>query len=175
MTDPALAQRRRLAVALAVTVIAIPMVWLLGDDGRPDDISTVIEGATVPLTVATDTNTEVQSTVEDPLGVPVPAHLERRVTIAPIVGGQIAVPDSSGTYTGLASFNYEVPAADLCYAAGAELGMFVTVTNLDNNRSTSCIASAAIVEPAADVVLHPDRFAAIADPTDAPVKVEYRW
>jgi hypothetical protein len=53
--------------------------------------------------------------------------------------------------------------------------MFVTITNLDNNRSTSCIASAAIVEPTADVVLHPDRFAAIADPTDAPVKVEYRW
>jgi hypothetical protein len=175
MSDPVRAQQRRLALAVALTVIAVPTVWLLSDDDRPDDISTVVE-ATVELTVGDDTvSTSVSDTVEDPLGVPVPAHLERRVTIAPNIGGQIAVPDSSGTLTGLASFDYDIVASDLCFAAGAELGMFVTIVNLDNNRSTTCIASATLETPAADVVLHPDRFAAIGDPTDAPVKVEYRW
>lgn len=178
MNDPVGAQRRRLAVAIALTVVGVPAVWLLSGDDRPDDVSTVVEGAAVPLTVedpASTANTDTADTVEDPLGVPVPAHLERRVTIAPIIGGQIAVPDASGTLTGEASFNYEVPASDLCFAAGAELGMFVTITNLDNNRSTECIATTFEIPPAVEVILHPDRFAAIADPTDAPVKVEYRW
>ncbi|MDA2945213.1 MAG: hypothetical protein O2925_01410 [Actinomycetota bacterium] len=175
MSDPSRSQQRRLAFAVALTVVAVPTVWLLNDDERPDDISTVIEG-TVELAVSDNTvSTAVTDTIEDPLGVPVPAHLERRVTIAPNMGGQIAVPDSSGTFSGLASFDYDIVASDLCYAAGAELGMFVTVVNLDNNRSTTCIATATLEAPSADVVLHPDRFAAIGDPTDAPVKVEYRW
>lgn len=174
MNDPALAQRRRLALAIAVTVVAVPAVWLLGGDDRPNDISTVVEEPTPTTDLAPNDTTDADP-VEDPLGVPIPAHLERRVTIAPIVGGQIAVPDSTDRLTGLASFDYEMEASDICHAAGAELGMFVTVVNLDNNRSTTCIATALVEAPSAEVVLHPDRFAAIADPTDAPVKVEYHW
>ena len=66
-------------------------------------------------------------------------------------------------------------ANDLCIARGAPLGLFVTIVNLDNSRSTTCIAAFTLGENAADVVMHPDRFAAIGDPTDAPINVEYRW
>lgn len=174
--DPRQAQRRRLGLAVAVTLVAIPALWLLGDD-RPDDISTVVAGAEVPLS-AEGTATDVTpggDVTDDPLGIPSPAHLERRVTVAPIIGGTIAIPAASDGLTGTAAFDYDIEASDLCHARGAPVGLFVTVVNLDNNRSTTCIAVLEALPGYVEVVLHPDRFAAIGDPTDAPVPVEYRW
>lgn len=179
-SDPRLAQRRRLGLAVAVTIVAIPALWLLGDD-RPDDISTVVAGAEVPLSAdgeqpADPTDAATDGTVvDDPLGVPSPAHLERRVTVAPVIGGTIAIPAESNGLLGSATFDYDIEANDLCHARGAPAGLFVTVVNLDNNRSTTCIAVLDAQPGYLEVVMHPDRFAAIGDPTDAPVPVEYRW
>ncbi|MGA1344876.1 MAG: hypothetical protein ACO35E_02740 [Ilumatobacteraceae bacterium] len=177
--DPRQAQRRRLGLAVAVTVVAIPALWPLGDD-RPDDISTVVAGAEVALsadgqpTPSPSDGTD-DSVVDDPLGIPSPAHLERRVTVAPVIGGTIAIPAASDGLAGSAAFDYDIEANDLCHARGAPLGLFVTVVNLENNRSTTCIAVLEALPGYVEVVLHPDRFAAIGDPTDAPVPVEYRW
>ena len=174
--DPRQAQRRRLGLAVAVTLVAIPALWLLGDD-RPDDISTVVAGAEVPLSAegTATASTPDGGTTDDPLGIPSPAHLERRVTVAPIIGGTIAIPAASDGLTGVAAFEYDIEANDLCHARGAPVGLFVTVVNLDNNRSTTCIAVLEALPGYVEVVLHPDLFAAIGDPTDAPVPVEYRW
>jgi hypothetical protein len=92
-----------------------------------------------------------------------------------LFGAVIAVPDSNSAFRGTASFDYSIEANDVCFARGAELGMFVTIINLDNSRSTTCIAALVLDENAADIVMHPNRFAAIGDPTDAPITVEYRW
>jgi hypothetical protein len=178
--DPRQAQRRRLGLAVAVTVVAVPALWLLGDD-RPDDISTVVAGAEVALSADGQTPSDPPATdgsdeaPEDPLGIPSPAHLERRVTVAPVIGGTIAIPAASDGLSGSAAFDYDIEANDLCHARGAPLGLFVTVVNLENNRSTTCIAVLEALPGYVEVVLHPDRFTAIGDPTDAPVPVEYRW
>jgi hypothetical protein len=169
--DPVVRQRRRFAFALALTVIAVPAAVLLDGDDRPDDMSTVVTAIPVDETAETTDATES----DDPLGVPIPAHLERRVTIAPPEGAFIAIPSDDGTYTGLASFTYESPEEDLCFARGAEIGRYVTITNIENKRSVSCIVTLVDRAGFQEVELHPIAFSRIADPTDAPIRVEYRW
>ena len=171
MNDRSVAQRRRIAIALAITVVAVPIGWLFS--GSSDESAEVAPTNVAPL--AGDESTTSVAPTEDPLGTPQAAQFDRHVTIAPIVGGVIAVPDVSASLEGYASFDYDIEANDLCYARNATPGMFVTVTNLDNNRSTTCINTLVFDSPFADVIMHPDRFAAIADPTDAPVIVEYHW
>lgn len=169
--DPVVRQRRRFAFALALTVIAVPAAVLLDGDDRPDDMSTVVTAIPVDETAEGADATES----DDPLGVPIPAHLERRVTIAPPEGAFIAIPSDDGTYTGLASFTYESPEEDLCFARGAEIGRYVTITNIENKRSVSCIVTLVDRAGFQEVELHPIAFSRIADPTDAPIRVEYRW
>ena len=171
--DPVVRQRRRFAFALALTVIAVPAAVLLDGDDRPADLSTVVTAIPIDESAA-GANASAAET-DDPLGVPVPAHLERRVTIAPPEGAFIAIPSDDGTYTGLASFTYESPEEDLCFARGAEIGRYVTVTNIENKRSVSCIVTLVDRAGFQEVELHPIAFSRIADPTDAPIRVEYRW
>lgn len=167
MIDAQGAQGRRIALAAAITVIAVPLALLFGGE---DEVDTSTSQATIASEAPTTSRVN-----EDPLGDPGLAQFDRSVTTPPTGGAVIAVPDSNSAFRGTASFDYEIEANDLCFARGAQLGMFVTIINLDNSRSTTCIAAFALDENAPDVVMHPDRFAAIGDPTDAPITVEYRW
>lgn len=160
-------QARRIAVAAAITIVAVPLAFLSGSEGTPDANTSVV-------TVNSDTPTTTRPS-EDPLGDPGLAQFDRTVTTPPTGGAVIAVPDSNSAFRGTASFNYDIEANDLCFARGAPIGMFVSIINLDNSRSTTCIAAFTLDDNSPDVVMHPDRFAAIGDPTDAPLTVEYRW
>ncbi len=160
-------QGRRIALAAAITVIAIPLALLFGGNDES-------ETNTPQATITSEAPTTTRAT-EDPLGDPGLAQFNRTVTTPPTGGAVIAVPDSNSAFRGTASFDYTIEANDLCFARGAPLGLFVTIVNLDNSRSTTCIAAFTLDENAADIVMHPDRFAAIGDPTDAPITVEYRW
>ena len=160
-------QGRRIALAAAITVIAIPLALLFGGNDES-------ETNTSQATITSEAPTTTRAT-EDPLGDPGLAQFNRTVTTPPTGGAVIAVPDSNTAFRGTASFDYTIEANDLCFARGAPLGLFVTIVNLDNSRSTTCIAAFTLDENAADIVMHPNRFAAIGDPTDAPITVEYRW
>jgi hypothetical protein len=48
----------------------------------------------------------------------------------------------------------------------------VSVTNLDNGRSITCVTSIAPFSQIADIVLHTDTFSLLADLTEAPITVE---
>lgn len=167
MIDGQGAQRRRVAFAAAITVMAVPVTFLFGD-GDQDDVASTLGTVTVEQPTTTRSR-------EDPLGQPGLAQFDRSVTTPPSGGAVIAVPDSNSAFRGKASFDYSIEANDVCFARGAQLGMFVTIVNLDNSRSTTCIAALTLDENTADIVMHPNRFAAIGDPTDAPITVEYRW
>jgi len=161
------AQGRRIAIAAAITIVAVPLVFLFGGEDNPDANTSV-------ATINSDAPTTTRPS-EDPLGDPGLAQFDRTVTTPPTGGAVIAVPDSNSAFRGTASFDYDIEANDLCFARGAPIGMFVSIINLDNSRSTTCIAAFTLDDNSPDVVMHPDRFAAIGDPTDAPLTVEYRW
>ena len=163
------AQRRRVAVAIAVTVIGVPAVWLIGDEATEDTTTTSV--ATVAAAVVTTSTPDTA----DPLGDPTSALVDREINVSPAGGGFIAIPRIKDSATGRASFSYEITEPDLCHAAGAEAGRFVTITNLDNSRSTTCIAAINPDPRWPAVMMHPSTFAMISDPTEAPIPVEYRW
>ena len=167
MIDGGGAQGRRVAIAAAITIVAVPLAFLFGGSDTP-------EANTSVAAISTDAPTTTRLN-EDPLGDPGLAQFDRTVTTPPTGGAVIAVPDSNSAFRGTASFDYDIEANDLCFARGAPIGMVVNIINLDNSRSTTCIAAFTLDDNSPDVVMHPDRFAAIGDPTDAPLTVEYRW
>ncbi|HBU76156.1 MAG TPA: hypothetical protein DEB38_07775, partial [Acidimicrobiaceae bacterium] len=119
MIDSQSAQRRRVAFAAAITIVAVPVAFLFSARDEGDVASTLI-------TVAVEQPTTTRSS-EDPLGQPGLAQFDRSVTTPPSGGAVIAVPDSNSAFRGTASFDYSIEANDVCFARGAELGMFVTI------------------------------------------------
>jgi hypothetical protein len=165
--DPA--DRRRFLLAALVSVVALPALLLAGrEDGSagPNVATAGVEidagGASVPAT-SVDPPAD-----DDPVYLDGPAS-ENAPSIA-----EIAVPApreavvlqtatySSGMWPGG------------CRTKGVGGGVRVTVVNLDNNRSISCIAEFAPAEQQADLILPTSSFRQLADLTDAPIPVEIR-
>lgn len=179
--DADYAQRRRVAVAIAITVIAAPAAFLLNRGSQPDPsaapvtlVGTVVPaGGTGPTPVArTDpaaTNALGTAPVGYLAGTTVPVENEP---------AQIAIPRERESVKGEASFSSSIESTLQCHARvsdGVPFNATLTVTNLDNGRSIQCIASIGGAEPLATVVVAPATFAEIADMTDAPVPVEITW
>ena len=59
-----------------------------------------------------------------------------------------------------------------CLVREVDPGLTVTVKNLDNGRSVTCVTARSSSEQVADVILHTDSFTRLADPTEAPIAVE---
>ena len=165
------AQRHRIGIAVAVTIIGVPAVWLIGD-ANDEAGSAATTAPTAVINVADDMSS---TTIADPLGDPTSALVDREINVSPAGGAFIAIPRIEDSAAGRASFSYDITEPDLCHAAGAEPGRFVTVTNLDNSRSTTCIAAVDAEPGWPAVMMHPTTFAIISDPTEAPIPVEYRW
>jgi hypothetical protein len=168
------AQRRRVALAAAITVIAAPAAFLLNRGGdEPGAVTgvTVVgapDGAAEPAPATAPAATDAMGTT------PV-AYLDG--TAAPRDGesARIAIPRLPQAVTGTASFRRNITSVTTCQAKGVPFNSAVTVTNLDNSRSVQCIASVGGPEPDDDVILHADAFLQIADLTDAPVPVQISW
>jgi hypothetical protein len=174
------AQRRRLAIAIALTVILVPAAFLLNRDGEPAaDAPPITAIGTVPHAGATvvvegttgatgPTATDIMGTSPvDILDDPLPDSSDDPATIA--------IPRLTRSVTGPASFSRNISQPTGCYAPEVPFNTRITVTNLDNSRSISCINNVRGTPPHEAVVLHPDAFLEIADLTDAPVPVQVTW
>lgn len=179
--DPDFAQRRRLAVALAITVIAVPAAFLLNrGTGDTADAPAVTLIGTVPGEagvaaagepgVPTDTPSATDALGTTPVG-----FLDGTVAPTEDDPATIAIPRLPQAIEGTASFRRNITDATVCQAIGVPFNSRITVTNLDNSRSVQCIASVGGPEPDTDVVLHADAFLQIADITDVPVPVQITW
>lgn len=156
------AERRRLAVALIVTLVAVPALMLSGGgDGGTDDTAPVTTSSgssdTQPLDPAFLPNSDVSTTL-GPITVNVP-------------------PAASGIHVkGDASFiRWPSELTDdlrICASPHATIGAVITVTNLDNGRSLTC--TNATTESRGDlvIIIDADVFIEIADLVDAPIPVE---
>lgn len=181
MTDFNYAQRRRLAVAAAITAIAVPLVFLLGNDDPADtETASTITAVGEPPTggdaagAAADPSTDEAPAATDAMGTPPVAFLEGAPAV-PQEPATIAVPRVGHSLTGTASFRRNLRERTLCQAKNVPFNSTIQVTNLDNGHTVRCINSVGGAEAAADVVLHADAFVLIADLTDAPVPVEITW
>lgn len=170
------AQRRRIALAAAITVIAAPAAFLLNRGGdEPESVSAVTVVGTVADDAATPDSPATAPVATDVMGTTPVGYLDG--TAAPPDGdpATIAIPRLPRAISGTASFRRSISSPTACQVAGVPFNSTVTVTNLDNSRSVQCIASVGGAEPDDDVILHADAFLQIADLTDAPVPVQITW
>lgn len=182
-------QRRRVAVALALTVILAPAAFLLnrssGDD-TPDEASAItlvgdvrIDGEAVGGDDTRDgTAGPGAPTATDPMGTtPIDVLIG---TVPPIDDdpATIAIPRPGQVVRGIASFSRSISNPAVCQIKDLATIPFqseITVTNLDNSRSVRCEVSVGGRADDYDVILNADAFLQIGDLTDAPLSVELTW
>jgi hypothetical protein len=180
------AQRRRVALALAITVIAAPAAFLLNRSSGDDEPVTAGTLETVVGTVAPAGGTADAAVVvpvteapdaTDALGTAPAGYLSGTTVPGDVDAAQIAVPRLPESVRGLATFSSDIDSTLECHANAAEVpfNATITVTNLDNSRSVQCVSSIGGAPPETTIVLATATFAQIADLTDAPVPVQITW
>ncbi len=194
--------RRRFLLATAMTLLALPALWWANkqsDAGAPNVATVGIEVAdgdtgTVPAPVdagvdaavaaavavttipVVSTTPTVPTTAPDSPAVtePPPVFLEgpsaKGATQAPPVG--IPATPSVPAITTKATYRSTISPPDSCLVAGVDTGTRITVTNLDNGHSVSCIANRVYTDGSDGLVMQTNLFAQIADLTDAPIPVD---
>jgi hypothetical protein len=175
------AQRRRVAIALAITVIAAPAAFLLnrGDDSATSPAITVvgtIAGTGVQAGAPADPGEAANSpSATDSMGTTPVGFLDGTVPARDSDPATIAIPRVPQAINGTGTFRRDLVDVSRCIARGAPFSSQITITNRDNSRSVQCINNIGGVEPEDDVVLHADAFVQIADLTDAPIAVQITW
>ena len=169
--------RRRTSVLLILTIIALPIIFLMtrGDDSGTDAAVDPDTGEVI----AADDDTMVASD-NGPSRPPLvasdaePTFLDGPVADSTPAVAEVAVPARPETAPMRleASYRSTVPGQRTCLVRGLESGLTVTVTNLDNGRTISCVTTIAPFSQAADIVMHTDAFSRLADVTEAPITVE---
>lgn len=186
--DPDFAQRRRVFLAAAVTVVAVPAAFLLGRGGADGDttpttlVSPIVSAAGPGATVEASTaaagaiaGSPHGGTIDQVLGTTPTGYLGG--TVAPDANDtpMIRVPRPRDAVYGSATFSESIDRTTSCIIPQVPMGTEVTITNLDNSRSVKCQVVAVAAAQLADVSMHVEAFARIADITEAPVPVEITW
>lgn len=167
-------ERRRLVLATAFTVVALPAIWLIDRD----DSSAVNGSAVAAIGVP-----EPQADADEPettLVLEVPVFLDNTAVVAQPAVIDIAVPDTVRATERTAKLTYkdyaQFEGVDLCTLAGAPSGAKITVTNVDNGQHVTCTNNLGMSIPVgSDMAIDINLFVTIADLVDAPVPVLVSW
>jgi hypothetical protein len=173
--------RRRLLLATALTVVALPALWWANQSG-----SAAPNVATAGIAVG-DGEVAADAATADAADTPADATTEAAGSEAPVfldgpagqVGAglsEIAVPAAPGvaSISTTATFRSDLPTTTTCTFPGLTTGAEVTILNLDNGRTVACTAVLGGSGAPDVLVMHTDLFATFADLTDAPIPVEIR-
>jgi hypothetical protein len=165
-------------VASFITLVALPSLWLMNRDDPTGPATVAPSGVVVAsenAPVATPAPHRSMGTVGGAFLESPEVPVERsRTADEPIA---VAVPAArSGVFMSTrATYRSSIPSSSVCFVADAPYGARVTVTNVDNGRSISCIASVSNLGNRDPVIVHTDSFIQVADLSDAPIHVEITW
>jgi hypothetical protein len=167
-------ERRRLVLATAVTVIALPAIWLMDRD----DPSSIPPAAAIGLPEpAADAGEPETSLVPQ-----VPVFLDNTVVLQQPAVIDIAVPDTVSpnertvklTFKDYSSFGD--PQLELCTLPGAPSKARITLTNIDNGQRVECTNNLGMSIPVgAEMAIDINLYVQIADLVEAPVPVRASW
>lgn len=181
------ADRRRVVAASVVSLVALPSLWLMSRDDPTAPATVVGSGVVVgpessDEPAGADAARSYVASSSEALGSAGGAFLvqpevapERPDTAGEPVTVAVPARSSAPSATGRATYRSTVPGESICLVTAAPFNARVTVTNVDNGRSITCVASMSPVGSRDDIVLHTASFTQIADLTDAPVPVELSW
>lgn len=163
------AQRRRIALAVVITVLAVIITVASRGDDSTDSSSSAVAGSTG---IVGDTSEESSSAT--------PAFLPGAdIDKAPeIITVNVPTPREGTVISGRASFVRWPQTLGLvpCATPHALLGAKVTVTNLNNARTVVCDnVSIESLGGGNTIIIHTDVFLDLADLVDAPIPVEIQF
>jgi len=168
--------RRRSLLLGVLTLLALPAIYLYSRSESSTDTSDDATAAeVVPATDAAPPVTD-NATNRPPITVSDAAPIFLDGPVGDVNPGvnEIAIP-SRPVIAPLqlsASYRSTVAGVRSCLVSGLAGGLSVSIKNLDNGRSITCVTRAAPATQVAGVVLHTDTFSLLADPTEAPITVE---
>jgi hypothetical protein len=165
--------RRRLLLATAVTLVALPALWWANTSTDSAGPNVAVAGVDVDDDATAGAVTTSGDEAE--LGSVEPVFLGGPASRTGAGQQVIAVPakPSVDGIVARATFRSSLPSAQSCIVPGLADGAQVTVVNTSNNRSIVC-TTVAVPDDVVDVVLDTTTFAELADLTDAPIAVEIR-
>jgi hypothetical protein len=172
------ADRRRVTLASVVTLLALPSLFIMNRDD-PTGPATVAPAGVVVAPEAAPLTTPAPHQAMGTVGgaflqsPEIPAE-RPRTEGEPIA---VAVPAARpGVFvSSRATYRRSIPSTSVCLVSDAPHAARVTITNVDNGRSITCVASVTGVGSRDPVVVHTDSFTRIADLSDAPIHVEITW
>lgn len=171
--------RRRLVVAAAVTIVALPAIWLFARSEPSTGPATPTVAAPAGVATPGARTSRSPDTANDPLGADEPIFVDGPTTPPRPVVVAIAVPATPpGKYIdGEATYKRNAdPNATGCSAPLAGFNATLTVTNLDNGQFITCVNRNPRPLPSGvSVELTAAQFEHIAQLVDAPVHVRIQW
>lgn len=165
--------RRRVVVASLFTLAALPALWVFNRESAVTSGSPSVGAAGVDI--GGGANTAPSTTAYEPQP-PLFVGGDEQPARPGVV--DVAVPPTAGANETIAtaSFRRYSAGSRQCTTLLAPDGATLTVVNIDNGQSTTCINTLGMAMPAgADIVLHTDVFGEIGDLADAPVPVRVSW
>ena len=180
------AQRRRVALALAITVIAAPAAFLLNRSNGDDEPATAGDARNRWSARSRPAGgTRRPRARRSPSHLTTPTRSARRPPATSsgttVPGDVVAGPDRRAAPARVGQGTRHVQQRDRLDPAvprqrrEVPFNATITVTNLDNSRSVQCVSSIGGAQPETTIVLATATFAQIADLTDAPVPVQITW
>jgi len=169
--------RRRSLLVGVLTLIALPLIYLYSQSGASDDASDDAT-ATSEVTVSTDAGPPITDNASNRPPITVsdadPVFLDGPVGDVNPGVNEIAIPPRPDQPVLELSASYRSTVAGLrsCLVRGLTTGLTVSIRNLDNGRSITCVTRTAPFTQVEGVVMHTDTFTLLADVTEAPITVE---
>ena len=162
-----------------MTIVALPAIWLFArSEPSSGTAAPNVAGAVGLATPGVDAAT-APNTADDPLGADGPIFVDGPTTppkppIVPIAVPAIQIGDSidgDATYKRNAD-----PNANGCSAPQAPFNATLTITNLDNGRTTTCVnRTPRALQSGLAIELTAVQFEQIAQLVDAPAHVRIQW
>lgn len=169
-----LVQRRRVALAIVVTVLAVIVSLASGSRESTEPQDAAAGSATATLGVVGTGDETAVSAPADPAFLPG----AKDVDAPEIITVNVPAPRAGTVLTGQASFIRWPQTLGLapCATPHALIGARITVTNLNNARSVVCDnVSIESLSGGNTIIIHSDVFLEIADLVDAPIPVEIEF
>lgn len=169
--------RRRSLLLGVLTLIALPAIYLYSQSNASDDPQDT-GVVTSDVTITTDPAPPITDNAANRPPITVsdaePVFLDGPVGDVNPGVNEIAIPPRPDQPVLELSASYRSTVAGLrsCLVRNLTTGLTVSIKNLDNGRSITCVTRTAPFTQVADVVMHTDTFTLLADVTEAPIAVE---
>jgi len=168
-------ERRRVVLATAFTLVALPAIWLFDRDDPTASPGLAAAGVPTPgvSIMAADDEPDLDDEPEMPI------FLDNTVVVVAPAVIDVALPEAPGDdeLEGTASYKRFDPLNDRkCAAPGVPSNTLITVTNINNGLSITCRTTNGVSVPyGITVAIDTDLFIEIADLASSPIPVRLSW